>query len=462
MICPHCKTQWQLPAGSDKNFTKCPFCDGDLYNNVDTSYTAEMTLKEIVARFGVDILSNSSELIFAFGSIAPHLEKEIQGLLLFEACGGISDILNSQDANQEEITAIYTSQIKKMTDIITDICGGFFAVLGMSVNIAAFDNVEDEMPVSNTEWEYVNLGNDTIEIIACKDQLPSEIVFPSYIDGKKVISIGSAVFGAAKTKGADRLRIESVLVPQGITSIGSGAFSGCKSLKSISLPQSLSSIGDEVFKNCKNLTSISIPNSVAHIGNGAFSGSGIRSFVWPGNIKVVSKEAFKNCKQLLSITILEGVSTIQQEAFNGCNSLVKVTLPNGVKTLEALAFHECKKLNHVVLPDTTDYIGKLSFKYCSSLTTINIPEKVKELEYSVFYGCGFSSFIIPDHITKIDDDAFGNCWSLTKITIPNSVTEIHDDALFNTSINARVSCFKNSVAHKWAQKNKIKFELMQE
>lgn len=461
MTCPHCKAQWQLPAGSNKIIKKCPFCDGDLYACVDNSYTAGMVLKEIISRFGISILSNSSELIFAFSSVAPHLEKEKQGLLLFEACNGISEILNLQEGKQEKIDVVFITQIKKMTDIITEICGGFFDALGMPVNIDAVDEDENEISAPNAEWEYVNLGNDTIEIIACKGQLPSEVIFPSCIDGKKVISIGSTVFGAGKTKGADRLRVESVVIPQGITSIGSGVFSGCKALKSISLPTGLSSIGDEAFKNCKVLTSVAIPDSVTHIGSGAFAGSGIRSAVWPGNIEVVSKEAFKNCKQLLSVSILDGVLTIQQEAFCGCTSLGSVTLPNSVTTIETAAFSECKKLSSMVLPDTIEHIGKAAFKYCSSLSTINIPKQIKTLEYAVFYGCGFSSFIVPDHITKIDDDAFGNCWSLTKITIPSSVVEIDDDALFNTLINARVACIQNSTAHKWAQKNKIKFELIQ-
>ena len=37
MICPHCKTQWQLPANSENNFTKCPFCQGDLYEELTGS-----------------------------------------------------------------------------------------------------------------------------------------------------------------------------------------------------------------------------------------------------------------------------------------------------------------------------------------------------------------------------------------------------------------------------------------
>ena len=101
-------------------------------------------------------------MIFAFGSIAPRLEEEIQGLLLFEACGGIGNFLNLQGDGQETISARYNGQLKQMTAVITDICSGFLAATGISLEIAEQD--ADEQTASNVAWEYVSIGNDTIEI----------------------------------------------------------------------------------------------------------------------------------------------------------------------------------------------------------------------------------------------------------------------------------------------------------
>lgn len=459
MICPHCKTQWQLPAGSDKNFTKCPFCDGDLYASIDASYTVEMTLKEIVARFGVDILSNSSELIFAFGSVAPHLEKEIQGLLLFEACGGVNNFLNLQGAGQEEIATVYANQVKQMTDTITKICNGFLGAIGLSVEVDNVSTVETESAGSAVEWEYVNLGNETIEIIACKDQLPAEIVFPSYIDGKKVVSIGSAVLGAAKTKGAERLRVESVHLPQGITSIGSSVFAGCKALKEVVLSKGLSSIGDNAFQNCKALTNISIPDSVSYIGSGAFSGSNIQSIVLPGGIGNVPEDAFKNCKKLISVTILEGVSSIQRAAFDECKALTSVNLPQSLVAIERDAFHCCGALKNIVLPDSIKIIGYQAFEWCS-LTIETLPASLTAIENSSFEGCDFRELTVPDGVREIGDYAFNQCWQLRKIKIPKSVVKIGKEAFFNIKSEVTIVCCEDSYAHKWAQNNKVMFELM--
>ncbi len=59
-------------------------------------------------------------------------------------------------------------------------------------------------------------------------------------------------------------------IPQGITAIGDGAFSSCKSLTSVSIPDSVTSIGDRAFSSCDFLTSVSIPDSVTSIGGFAF------------------------------------------------------------------------------------------------------------------------------------------------------------------------------------------------
>lgn len=416
-----------------------------------------MALEEIVLRFGVDILSNSSELIFAFGSIAPRLETEIQGLLLFEACGGIGNFLNLQGAGQETISSAYNSQIKQMTAVITDICRGFLAATGISLEMSEQDT--DAQISSNVAWEYVNLGKDTIEIIECKGQLPSEIVFPSYIDEKKVIGIGSAVLGAAKTKGADRLRVEPVHIPQGITTMGSSVFAGCKALKEVVLPKGLSSIGDNAFQNCKALTNISIPDSVSYIGSGAFSGSNIQSIVLPGGIGNVPEDAFKNCKKLISVTILEGVTSIQRAAFDECKALTSVSLPQSLVTIERDAFHCCGALKNIALPDSIKIIGYQAFEWCS-LTIESLPANLTAIENSSFEGCDFRELTIPDRVREIGDYAFNQCWQLRKIIIPKSVVKIGKEVFFNIKSDVTIVCYEESYAHKWAQSNKVTFELI--
>ena len=94
----------------------------------------------------------------------------------------------------------------------------------------------------------------------------------------------------------DCMTIQSVTIPDSVTSIGDNAFSGCKSLQSITIPYSVTSIGDSAFSGCESLQSITIPDSVTSIGDSAFS----------------------ECKALKSIKIPDSVTSIGNNAFSGC------------------------------------------------------------------------------------------------------------------------------------------------
>lgn len=77
-------------------------------------------------------------------------------------------------------------------------------------------------------------------------------------------------------------KLSSINIPEGVTTIGVGAFTECNSLTSITLPDSLTTIGTQAFWVCSGLTTITIPAKVTSIGNSAFA----------------------SCKKLISITML--------------------------------------------------------------------------------------------------------------------------------------------------------------
>ena len=117
----------------------------------------------------------------------------------------------------------------------------------------------------------------------------------------------------------------SYIIPDGITSIGNGAFNGCKSLSSLVIPDSVTSIGKCAFEGCYSLKSLVVPDSVTSIGKGAF----------------------KWCKSLDSLVIPDGVTCIGDYAFEGCESLTNIVIPDSVTSIGDWAFEGCNFPNNL-------------------------------------------------------------------------------------------------------------------
>ena len=139
---------------------------------------------------------------------------------------------------------------------------------------------------------------------------------------------------------------EQVVIPNSVTSIGDGAFSGCDSLAEIVIPNSVTSIGNGAFYYCGSLAEIVIPNSVTSIGDSAFSG----------------------CKSLVDIVIPNSVTSIGEWVFYDCKSLVDIVIPNSVTSIGNWAFWGCGSLVEIVIPNSVTSIGDYAFAWCNSLT----------------------------------------------------------------------------------------------
>ena len=138
------------------------------------------------------------------------------------------------------------------------------------------------------------------------------------------------------------------VIPNYITSIGDGSFSGCSGLTSITIPNSVTSIGTSAFLNCTSLTSVTIPNSVNSIPHQAFFGcSALSSITIPNSVTYIGYSAFGNCFGLTSVTIPNSVTSIGQSAFSQCINLTSVTIPNSITSIGSTAFWNCYRLTSV-------------------------------------------------------------------------------------------------------------------
>lgn len=127
---------------------------------------------------------------------------------------------------------------------------------------------------------------------------PNDLVIPSEVNGKPVMVINSNAF--------DSNKITSIIIPNSIIAIGSGAFSGCQYLTSVTLPNSLKVIPESAFDSCSRLTSITLPDSIKSIGVSAFNYcSSLTSIVIPNSVTTIGENAFSHCSALLTAQIPE-------------------------------------------------------------------------------------------------------------------------------------------------------------
>ena len=224
-------------------------------------------------------------------------------------------------------------------------------------------------------------------------------------------------------------------IPNSVTSIGGGAFSGCSSLTSVTIPNSVTSIGTYAFQGCSSLSSVTIPNNVTSIEAGAFSGcSSLTSVTIPNGVTSIGDEAFYKCSGLTSVTIPNSVTSIGGTAFSGCSSLTSITLPDSIKNIKYWTFESCSSLTSITIPNSVTYIDYNAFRGCSSLTSVTIGESVSEIGNSAFENCtSLTSITIGESVSKIGYSAFSGCSSLTSITIPNSIRSIGDWAFRDCS-----------------------------
>ena len=262
-----------------------------------------------------------------------------------------------------------------------------------------------------------------------------DITIPEKLDDHPVTGLGESSFSGTYSPDHPKNntllsfcnQIQSVTIPESVTSIGKSAFEDCSNLDSLTIKGVATSIGAYAFGSCTSLTSLSLVGSFQTIGDYAFVSCGMTSLTIDATITSIEKYAFSS-RSLTSLSLTGNVQKIGDYAFYSCSSLKTVTLPKSLTSIGAYAFDSCTSLDSIEIPGTVTEIGDFAF-HLSGLTSVKIDEGVQSTGVHMFYDCdNLATVNLPESLTTIAKGSFAFCSDLNHVKIPARVTCIGDGA----------------------------------
>ncbi len=175
----------------------------------------------------------------------------------------------------------------------------------------------------------ISIGKNATEIEGTTFAMAPNITSISVAEGNTALKVVDGVLysmdGTKIIRYPSGIAADSFVVPEGVTTIGDGAFSGSRNLKNFEFASSVTTIGSYAFGECDGFTSWYIPDGVTTVGEFAFGYSdNIYSVKLPDNLEVVDWGLFVGCKNLRYVSIPKSVTAIYYMVFSGCDLLTDV------------------------------------------------------------------------------------------------------------------------------------------
>ena len=263
---------------------------------------------------------------------------------------------------------------KRLISLLVAVCMMITMLPLSAVTAFAADtpsSTEQEISVGDYKYAYtVNAGGSTATItefrgpVDPKNTGPYDIEIPEKLGNYTVTVLGEDSFSTddfdSPLYDIHHTKIQSVTIPQCVTSIGEAAFAQCRALQSLTIDDAATSIGDWAFNECLKLTTLSLGEKITKIGDYAFDDCRILNNVTiPQSVTSIGKQAFGRCYGMDSFTIKDAATSIGEYAFWDCQKLETLSLGENITTIGDDAFRSCYKLETITLP-----AGLASFGNC--------------------------------------------------------------------------------------------------
>lgn len=282
--------------------------------------------------------------------------------------------------------------------------------------------------------------------------------------------------------------IYSIVIGEGITDIGRGAFSGCTNLKNVYLPASLESINEYAFYSCKNIESITVADDsvLMHIEDSSLTNTRWYTNQPDNNPVYLGRTLYKyktSSSEPFSVAVRNGTYAISDKAFYNC-SLTDISFPDSLASVGKDAFTGTEWLNgqpqgavyagnvflkyngsipvsqsDLVLKDGTLGIAANAFVNSSRVIAVSVPQSVINIGSCAFSGCsnlGKVEFSENSNLRYIGDEAFRSCSDLTEMILPEKLESIGEN-VFTASGLSSLALHENvkSIGYRFAYESSL-------
>lgn len=325
-------------------------------------------LRDIKIPLGVTRITNST---FAgcerLASMEIPLNVTYIGPDAFYGCSSLTSIEIPSSVNEISIGAFMNCDNLEMIKILNSHCSIYHYGGTIPDNTMIYGYADSTAQVYAEKYgrKFISLGSES--------EKPTEIFSGSCGDNVRFVLNGDGVLTISGTGDMEnysyykdnifyaqpwhdyREAIKSVIIEDGVTSIGDYAFYYCENLKTIDISDSVTHIGGYAFCGC-NLENIDIPQNVTTIEVCAFEYCSLKSIEIPSGIIDIKTSTFESCKSLENVKLHQGIVNIEFSAFYGCSSLTSVDLPSSVTKIDEWAFVACDNLEKVTIFNPSCFI----------------------------------------------------------------------------------------------------------
>lgn len=300
------------------------------------------------------------------------------------------------------------------------------------------------------------LNEDGSEVIGynitdCDTTVKGALLVPGEYKGLPVKGITDGALAGCKD-------VKSIIIGEGVETIGKRAFWHCNSLEALTIPTTLLSIDDDPFWGTEenfsdvyisdlqfwceiDFSDIGVANPLGEAENLYHNGILVEDLVLLGDVTEVKDTAFYDCESIKSVTFSDKIEHIGKYAFNGCPNLTEVNIPDVPVQIDIHAFE-----NTPIYDDANNwengafYIDNHLINFLGEADEFVVRDGTVDIAKRAFARTNYSGdkiikkLVLPDSLVKISDEAFQDSAYLEEITFGTGLKSIGEYAFENCSL----------------------------